>query len=113
MKMNFYETVGSNISDILKVNHMTNTDLANLIGVSKQVMGKIINGQKAINAQEIKLISNSLNVSMDDLIKEKNDVVEEPSLFFMGKIKPENRKDIEFLNLVIKEIINMEEALND
>lgn len=42
-----------------------------------------------------------------------NDLVEEPLLFFMGNIKDKNKKDIEFLNLVIKEIIDMEEVLDD
>jgi len=111
--MNFFECVGKNILEVLLEKNISQTQLAEKIGVSKQVMGKIVKGQKSINALEIKKISEALCITMDRLVEEKEDLREEPVLMFMGKVKEETKKDIEFLGLVIGEIIAMEEALND
>lgn len=112
-KNNYYENVGKNILSILKEKGMTNSDLANAIGISKQVMGKIIKGQKAINIHEISIISKALNVSMEDLTRERNEIIEEPKLYLHGDFSDNTKGKIEFLNTVIKEIILMEEALGD
>lgn len=111
--MNFFETVGNNILEVLIEKNISQTELAEKIGVSKQVLGKIVKGQKAINALEIKKISEALSVAMERLLEEKEEVYEEPVLMFMGKVKQENKKDINFLSSVIGEIIAMEEALNE
>lgn len=110
--MNFFECVGSNILEVLSKNNMSQTELAEKIGVSKQVMGKIVKGQKSINALEIKKISDALKITMERLLEEKPDVDKEPVLMFMGNVKEGNNKHIKFLSTVISEIINMEEALN-
>lgn len=110
--MDFFEYIGLNILEVLSEKNMSQTELADKIGVSKQVMSKIVKGQKSINALEIKKISEILNVSMDRLLEEK-EKKEEPSLMFMANIKEENKKDIEFLNSVISELILMEEALDE
>lgn len=110
--MDFFESIGSNILEILAKKNMSQTELADKIGVSKQVMSKIVKGQKSINAFEIKKISEILNVSMDRLLEEK-EIKEKPTLMFMANIKEENKKDIEFLNSVISELILMEEALDE
>ena len=111
--MEFFELVGKNISDILRKKGWTNIQLAEEIGVSKQVIGKILKGQKAINALEIKKISSKLDASIDELIDEREEEIEEPVLMFMGTVNEKNREQFEFLNLVIKEIIDMEELNNE
>lgn len=111
--MNFFETVGKNILEVLLEKNISQTELAEKIGVSKQVMGKIVKGQKAINALEIKKISEALEINMERLLEEKEDLVEEPVLMFMGKVKEQSKEDIKFLSSVIGEIISMEEALYD
>ena len=80
---------------------MSQTELAEKIGVSKQVMGKIVKGQKSINALEIKKISEALKVTIERLLEEKADADEEPVLMFMGNVKEESKKDIQFLSTVI------------
>lgn len=111
--MDFFECVGRNVLEVLSEKNITQTELAEKIGVSKQVMGKIVKGQKSINALEIKKIAEALNITTERLLEEKDDLVEEPVLLFMGKVKEDTKKDIEFLSLVISKIITMEEALND
>jgi DNA-binding Xre family transcriptional regulator len=105
--------VGKNILEVLCEKDMSQTELAEKIGVSKQVMGKIVKGQKSINALEIKKISEALKVTMERLLEEKADTDEEPVLMFLGNVKEKSKKDIQFLSTVIREIICMEEALNE
>ena len=111
--MNFFEWVGRNILEVLTEKNMSQTELAEKIGVSKQVMGEIVKSQKSINALVIKKISDALSITMDRLLEEKEKLQEEPVLMFMGNIKEDNKKDIKFLSSVISELIAMEEALND
>ena len=111
--MNFFEQIGNNILQILKEKNINQTELAEKIGVSKQVLGKIVKGQKAINAFELRNIAEALNITVDDLLAEKKEVDEKPLLMFMGEIKKNTKKDMEFLTKVISEIISIEEALNE
>jgi len=116
--MSFFETVGTNILSILDEKQMTQKELADSIGVSKQVMTKIVKGSKAINALEIKNIANALNISVDRLIEENVRIDETsdymPVFKFMGKIRNEKTKEkFELLNSVIYEIMKMEEVLNE
>lgn len=110
--MNFFEIVGNNISKILNSTNMSQTSLAEKVGVSKQVMQKIIKGKKAINVLELKQIAEALKVNMEDLTVEPT-VQNDPSslVMFMGEFK--NQKDYKFLNSIIEEIIDMEEDLNE
>lgn len=116
-KMNYFENIGDNIQKILSSINMTQSELADRIGVSKQVMTKIVKGQKAINAYEIKSISSALGISLDDLVKERtyDDYSEvEPVLMFMGKIhNEETREKLKFLNSIIIDMVKMEEILNE
>lgn len=111
--MSFFETVGNNILKILEEKNMTQKELADGIGISKQVMTKIVKGQKAINALEIKKISELLKVTTDELIEEKEEVFKEPVLMFMGSINDNNKEHFKFLSSVIGEIIKMEEVLDE
>lgn len=111
--MSFFEVVGNNIIDILEENNITQTQLADDIGVSKQVMTKIVKGQKSINAYEIKKIAKVLNVTVDRLVEEKEEEAKEPVLMFMGSVNDSNEKQFKFLNSVIGEIIRMEEVLDE
>lgn len=111
--MSFFESVGNNIVEILEEKNMTQKQLADEIGISKQVMTKIVKGQKAINALEIKKIAEVLNVTVDRLVSEKEPEVKEPVLMFMGSLNDNNKEQFKFLSSVIEEIIRMEEVLDE
>ncbi|MCD8096825.1 MAG: helix-turn-helix domain-containing protein [Lachnospiraceae bacterium] len=64
-----FEQVGSNIRSILSAQGRTQQSLAEELGISKQVMSKIIAGAKAINAAEIRRIADALHVSADSLLE--------------------------------------------
>ena len=111
--MNFFETIGLNIFDILQEKGIKQTDLADKIGVSKQVMSKIINGQKAINALETKKIADALNVDINKLMEQRMPDTDDDSLIMlMGTVSnPEAKETLKFLNDVIDELIFMEDLL--
>jgi len=108
-----YSDIGTKIEEFLEQSGMSQTDLAARIGVSKQVMNKIIRGKKAINLNEIERIAEIMQVSIDSIIKnklhfEKN----EPAFLMMGAIGNDNTiDDLRFLNHVMDEMINLEDLL--
>lgn len=110
MDNTIFEQVGKNIQSILCEQGKTQQFLAEELGISKQVMSKIISGSKAINVAEISKIASVLNISTDSLLSVH--VAKEPShnFSFMGKVKnEETKKKIEFLKKVIDEILILEE----
>lgn len=110
MNNTIFEQVGKNILHVLVAQGKTQQFLAEQLGISKQVMNKIINGSKAINVAEISKIAEALHVSTDELLAVQT--VQEPvhNFSFMGKVKnEETKKKIEFLKMVIDEILMLEE----
>jgi len=111
--MSFFEQVGRNILQLLDENGKTQVWLAEQLQVSKQVVQKIVKGKKAINAQEIARIAEIFHVPMERLtshVQKPDDAV----IQFMGKIEnDEVRKQFEFLNRVIDEIVSLEDDLNE
>ena len=111
-KMNntIFEQVGSNIQKVLAEQGKTQQFLAEQLGVSKQVMSKIVSGAKAINVAEISKIACALNVSTDYLLSVQTSQEPIHNFSFMGKVKnEETKKKIEFLKTVIDEILMLEE----
>lgn len=113
--MKFFKNVGMNILNILNEKNITQTQLADIIGVSKQVMSKIIKGQKSINILELTRISDALGTSLERLIEEDKQSSQEPiPMMFMGNFENDKtREKINFLQMTISEIIQMEELLNE
>lgn len=114
MEKAFYERVGNNISSMLTQKAMTQQSLADALGISRQVMGKIINGQKAINIIEIDVISKTLGVSVESLLDVSSHTPDiAPQFSFMGELKSEKTKEkVNLLRNVIDEILFLEEYSN-
>ena len=115
MEKSFFKSVGMNISSILEQKNITQQHLADLMGVSKQVLSKIIKGQKAINVSEIFMISKALDVPIDSLLdvglQSRNP---SPQFSFMGDLKKEKTKEkVDFLRNVIDELLFLEDYSND
>lgn len=110
----FFEQVGNNIQKVLITQGKTQQFLADKLGVSKQVMSKIISGSKAINVAEITKIAKALNIPVDQLLNMTNQQEPVHNFSFMGKVKnEETKKKIEFLKSVIDEILMLEEYANE
>lgn len=85
--------IANNILILLKKQNKKQQDLADGIGTSKQVVSKMLNGSRAINAIELSKIATFLNVSMDVLVKLP--VIPQETSFtlaFMGRVTSDGGK---------------------
>ncbi len=58
----------NNIIDLMKKNRTKQINLAETIGVSKQIMSKMLNGSRMISIAELHKIAEYYHVKMDDLM---------------------------------------------
>ncbi len=108
--MNYFETVGLNIQNVLEKQKMKKTDLAKKLNISRQMVQKIINGQKAINVKEIASIAEALSVTVDELLNSSNLQIQgTASVLCMGK--PEQAQDFAFVEKTIREYMKLEDRL--
>lgn len=108
-----FAQVGANIQKQLDIKGMTQQGLADALQISKQVMNKIIKGNKAINVNELAKIAEVLNTSADALLTVSNEPVPAEVLSFMGSVH--DKVTLERVNLIrsaIDEINMLEELLN-
>jgi len=110
---NLFTEIGIKIENFLVTNGMTQTDMAERIGISKQVMGKIIHGKKAISLIEIKKIADVMDISVDSLMQSMSaEKRSEPIFLMMGRAKnPNTSDDFRFLNHVMDEMIALDRLL--
>lgn len=110
-----FTQVGDNIQRLLDQRGLTQQSLAEALGISKQVVNKIVKGNKAINVKEIAEIAQVLGVSVDDLLEMKDtESVVPDSLSFMGTVQDEETlRKINRIRTAIDEIHMLEGVLND
>lgn len=109
-----FAQVGENIQHLLDERGMTQQNLAEALGISKQVVNKIIKGNKAINVKEIAEIAQILGVSADDLLMVKDTNTAPDSLSFMGTVQDEDTlQKINRIREAIDEIHMLEGVLHD
>jgi len=110
---NLFTEIGAKIGAFLVANNITQTQFAETIGVSKQVMGKIIHGKKAINLVEISKIAAAMGTTVDSLIQMTiTEEKSEPVFLMMGRAQNPNTSDsFRFLNHVMDEMIALDQLL--
>ena len=88
------EIISNNIINIMKQNGKKQIDLADYLGVSKQVISKMLTGGRMINAIELQKISEFLGTSMENLVK-RPEVFQETNAIkaFMGKVETQEARD--------------------
>ena len=86
--------VANNIIDQMKKHNMKQIDLANAIGVSKQIMSKVLNGSRLISIAELHKIADYFHVKMDDLLQSSAESGEVDVIrAFMGKVGSEAARE--------------------
>lgn len=88
------EIISNNIMNIMKQKGKKQIELADYLGVSKQIVSKMLSGSRMINAVELQKISEFLGTSMESLVKQ-------PALFqetnaikvFMGKVESQEARE--------------------
>lgn len=109
-----FAQVGANIRRALDSKGLTQQSLADRLGISKQVMNKIIKGSKAINVYELSQIAEVLNLSTDELLTVDSMPAAADNLSFMGRISDtETLKKINLIRTTIDEIHMLEDLLNE
>ena len=95
MMVNASEIISNNIMNIMKQNGKKQIDLAEYLGVSKQVVSKMLTGGRMINAIELQKISEFLGTAMENLVK-RPEVLKETNAIkaFMGKVETQEAKDV-------------------
>lgn len=63
-----FAQVGANIQKQINIKGFTQQNLADALGISKQVMNKIIKGNKAINVNELAKIASVIGTTTDELL---------------------------------------------
>jgi transcriptional regulator with XRE-family HTH domain len=108
--------IGNRIRSLLEERECTQQALADGLGVSKQVMHKIINGKKVMTISELARIAPFFDVSTDMLLAPLTEPqkIEGPIFAQRGvAIDEEAKRKIEVLRTVISEIHLSEDLLND
>ena len=92
--ININEIIGNNIMNIMKQNNKKQVELADYLGISKQVTSKMLSGARMINAIELQKIAEFLNVSMESLVKVPQMIPETNTVkTFMGKAHSQEAKN--------------------
>ena len=83
-----YATISNNVLTLLKQNGKKQNDLAEVLGISKQVMSNMLSGSRMINAVELHQIADYFHVSMESLMKSPVDAKNVNAVHaFMGEVK--------------------------
>ncbi len=121
--LSFYEMVGQRIIERLNELGWSRQKLADELNISKQVMSKLLNGEKNTTILEIRNIADKLNVSIDKLlspISEKIELITDKDLtdnampVFMGDVTtPEGQAGVSKAINVIDMILKHQELYED
>ncbi|MCD8155350.1 MAG: helix-turn-helix domain-containing protein [Clostridiales bacterium] len=91
---NVSETISNNIMNIMKQNGKKQIELADYLGVSRQVISRMLTGGRMINAMELQKISEFLGTSMESLVKRPTGIAETNAVkAFMGKVESQKARD--------------------
>ena len=107
-----FAQVGANIQKQLDIKGLTQQRLADALGVSKQVMNKIIKGSKAINVNELAKIASIVGATTDKLLITQGKPVSVDNLSFIGNVTDEETLEkVNLMRTAIDEIHMLEELL--
>ena len=112
--------ISSNILILLRKKGMKQKDLAERLGVSKQIMSNMLGGSRVINAVELKEIADFLSVSMDSLMETPDGMggISSPRAFMADSENPATEESLGTLERIASMILyysrirNNSEALN-
>lgn len=109
-----FAQVGANIQRQLDIKGITQQSLADALGISKQVMNKIIKGNKAININELAKIASVMDITADELLTASDEPTSTDSLSFMGTVSDEvTLERVNLIRTAIDEIHMLEDLLNE
>ena len=99
--------IANNINRYLETNHKKQVELAEHLNLSRQIVNKMLNGTRTINAVELRQIAVFCNTSMEELMSIPENR-KETDMFhvFMGQVKTEEaRQSIQDIDSLINLIL--------
>ena len=91
---NMNEIISNNIMLVMKKQGKKQIDLSSYLGVSKQIISKMLSGARIINAVELQKIAGFLGVSMESLVEIPQIIPETNTVkAFMGKVESPEAKE--------------------
>lgn len=92
--VNMNEIISNNIMNTMRQNDKKQIELAGHLGVSKQVISKMLSGARTINAIELQKIAEFLGVTMESLVKVPQVLPETNTVkAYMGRVESQEAKD--------------------
>ncbi len=90
-------TISNNILMLLRKNGKRQNELADALGVSKQIVSNMLSGNRMINAIELRQIADFFGVTMEKLMESSEDADSMDAIHvFMGEVKtPAAKKSLE------------------
>ncbi len=86
--------IARNITEQLRKQNIKQVELAEGIGVTKQVITKILNGSRMVNASELHRIADYFNITMDELVAEPKNASEINVVrAFMGRVNSDAARE--------------------
>ncbi len=85
--------VGQKIQMKLDQISMSQTDLAERLGTSRQMINKIIQVRKNITLREIKEIAQILDLDVNELMEEEQKLSADPVVAFKGSVKTKSAEE--------------------
>lgn len=100
-------SICNNILTLLKQSGKKQNDLAKALGVSKQIMSNMLNGNRMINAIELRKISEFFGVTMEKLMEAPNEAEGMDAIHvFMGEVKTSDaRRSLEIADKLADMVI--------
>ena len=105
--MDMNTIIVNNIIDVMKEKNKKQIDLAGDIGVSRQIMSKMLNGGRVINAVDLAALAKALNVSTERLVELPKERTETNAVrAFMGSVNTDAaRKGLEIAETLATMIV--------
>lgn len=105
--MDLKKFIGKRIKEFRNKRGMTQDELADLLGTTKQTVSRYENGERQANQDILFELSNIFNVSIDEFFPKKEHITDE----FERALKMTEGldvKDMEFLNKLIEKTLSLE-----
>lgn len=88
------EIIARNIMQQLKKQNKKQTELADGIGVTRQVINKILNGSRMVSAVELHSIADYFNITMEELVSSPRETGDTNVIHvFMGQVNTDAARE--------------------
>ena len=96
-----------NLKKYMQINNKTRKDVCNALGYSYYTFSDWVNGKKYPRMDKVEQLANYFGIQKSDLIEEKEEVLEQPTITQIDGLSDGQRKLIEFVKTVPEDKLDM------